>query len=257
MAEGDNSTNGLYDLIRKEMNSIINEIGEESKNMNATCSTRLETEGDADQQQEQPIHNSEKITTSDNIPLTGTTDTKIKKEHLPTLLSTKLLQLPREETQSAAIDTDLQNMRCDLQQSYELFLTMGERFQAINFSSLKTRIKDMHLAKKDRTVSLEDEIKEILQIHYRNNTLDKLTVEMGEKFQRHPGEFGNIPELSEFFQTCTQLQHGLEQLKRQRHSVDEMAKRLSRATEISYARIDDINKTMMSRQPGQDSELKN
>lgn len=197
------------------------------------------------------LHNSaEAVDESDTI-----TKTPTSAEHLSTMLSSKILQLPSNETQSATIDTDLQKMRYDLQQSYELFQTMGERFQAINFSSLRNRIKDMNLSKQDRTAKLREEMRDALEKHYNNNTLNFLTTEMGAKFQKHPGEFGNIPELSEFFQTCSQLQHGLEKLKRQRNNVSEMTKRLSNATEASYARIDHIYNIMSSRHPGQSQNL--
>lgn len=236
-----NNSNVLYDIIRKELNSIINENSAPQTNNDSNKFKKLDaTEVSHSQQQ----HNSE---TTTNIPTSA--------EHLSTMLSSKILQLPSDETQSATIDTDLQKMRYDLQQSYELFQTMGERFQAINFSSLKNRIKDMNLSKQDRTAKLKDEMRDVLEKHYNNNTLNSLTAEMGAKFQSHPGEFGNIPELSEFFQTCSQLQHGLEQLKRQRHSVSEMTKRLSNATEASYERVDHIHKIMRSRQPVQSQNL--
>uniref|UniRef100_W8C1S7 Uncharacterized protein n=2 Tax=Ceratitis capitata TaxID=7213 RepID=W8C1S7_CERCA len=141
-------------------------------------------------------------------------------------------------------------MRFDLQQSYELFQAMGERFQAINFRSLKRRIKDMNLNKSDRSSKLEQEVKDVLKKHYDDNTLSSLTTEMGVRFQQHPGEFGNIPELSEFFQTCTQLQHGLEQIKRQRQSVSKLTKRITNATEASYKRIDHIHSIMSTRKSG-------
>nr|XP_014086709.1 uncharacterized protein LOC106615150 [Bactrocera oleae] len=237
------SSNVLYDIIRKELNSIINENSVLQTNNDSKKSIKLDSnEGTLSQ-----LHKSAKaVAEGGNI-----TKTPTSAEHLSTMISNKILQLPSNETQSASIDTDLQKMRYDLQQSYELFQAMGERFQAINFSSLKNRIKDMNLSKQDGTAKLKEEMKDVLEKHYNNNTLNSLTAEMAEKFQNHPGEFGNIPELSEFFQTCSQLQHGLEQLKRQRNSVSEMTKRLSNATEASYARIDHIYNIMNSTHPGQ------
>ncbi|XP_050322353.1 uncharacterized protein LOC126754438 [Bactrocera neohumeralis] len=245
MTEGDNS-NALYDIIRKELNSIINE---NSASQPDDSKKAIKLDGN-DGTHSQLQKSAEAADDGDII-----TKTPTPVEHLSTMLSSKILQLPSNESQSAIIDTDLQKMRYDLQQSYELFQTMGERFQAINFSSLKNRIKDMNLSKQDRTAKLNEEMKDILEKHYNNNSLNSLTAEMGEKFQNHPGEFGNIPELSEFFQTCSQLQHGLEQLKRQRNSISEMTKRLSNATEASYTRIDHIYNIMKSTHSGQSRNL--
>ncbi|XP_067629300.1 uncharacterized protein [Eurosta solidaginis] len=163
---------------------------------------------------------------------------------LSAMLATNIL---KPISEGAIIDTDLQNMRHDLQQSYELFQKMSEKFQAIDFSSLKSRIREINLGKKESNIKLNDEIKNALQKHYNDKTLSKLTIEMGEKFSQHPGEFGNIPELSEFFKTCSQLQHGLEQLKRQRQSMDDLTKRLSHAAETSYARINEIQNAMYAK----------
>ncbi|XP_054726688.1 uncharacterized protein LOC129236362 [Anastrepha obliqua] len=246
MADGDYSANALYDLIRKELNSIIKENGAESKISETASCTNLVNDKHANKQPPQSTENpSELNASSESGELNEIPNSK---ENVSTLLSTKMLHLRGDETQSAAIDTDLQKMRRDLQQSYELFQKMGERFQSINFSSLKSRIKDLNLGKKDQTSKLESEIKNILQKHVKDNTMDRLTAEMGVKFQQHPGEFGNIPELSEFFQTCTQLQHGLEQLKRQRNSVEEMTKRLSSSAEASFGRIDEIHNILHSKQ---------
>ncbi|XP_018803075.1 PREDICTED: uncharacterized protein LOC108977696 [Bactrocera latifrons] len=243
MTDGDNS-NALYDIIRKELNLIINENSPPQPD-DSKKAMKL-NEGTHSQLQK----TSEAVYDGDII-----TKTPTPAEHLSTMLSSNILHLPTNESQSAIIDTDLQKMRYDLQQSYELFQTMGERFQSINFSSLKNRIKDMNLSKQDRTAKLNEEMKDVLEKHYNNNTLNSLTAEMGEKFQNHPGEFGNIPELSEFFQTCSQLQHGLEQLKRQRNSVSEMTKRLSNATEASFTRIDHIYNIMNSTHSGQIQNL--
>ncbi|XP_022211461.1 uncharacterized protein LOC111066849 [Drosophila obscura] len=141
-----------------------------------------------------------------------------------------------------SIDGDLQKMQVELKQSYELFQGIGEKFESINFSGLKSRIRDLHLNSSTNEVGkvATDELHKMFEAHYVKNNLDKLTTDVSEGFRRHPGEFGDIPELSTFFQACTQLEHGLDALKQQRRRSNELEKRLCWATEIAYDRMDEI-----------------
>jgi len=65
-------------------------------------------------------------------------------------------------------------------------------------------------------------------------------------FRRHPGEFGDIPELSTFFRACTQLERGLDALHQQRRRNSELEKRLCWATEIAYDSMDEIRNAVGS-----------
>ncbi|BFF90691.1 uncharacterized protein DMAD_09172 [Drosophila madeirensis] len=141
-----------------------------------------------------------------------------------------------------SIDGDLQKMQVELKQSYELFQGIGEKLESINFSCLKSRIRDLHLNSSTSEVGkvATDELQKTFEAHYVRNNLDKLTANVSQGFRRHPGEFGDIPELSTFFQACTQLEHGLDALKQQRRRSNELEKRLCWATEIAYDRMDEI-----------------
>lgn len=134
----------------------------------------------------------------------------------------------------------------NLNESYELFQTIGERFENINFGCLKSRIKDLHLTDKtnENIKNIVRDLKNSFDQKYLDNRLVDLTKEVGTKFRRHPGEFGDIPELSEFFKACTQLQHGLEKLKTQRNEVQDITKRMGHLIEMSYDRISEIQKNV-------------
>ncbi|XP_017846670.1 uncharacterized protein LOC108602880 [Drosophila busckii] len=140
------------------------------------------------------------------------------------------------------MDEDLQKMQLELKKSYELFQGIGEKLEAISFGGLKTRIRDLHLNSmaNDLGKVTTMELQKLFESSYLHNRLDKLTADVSHDFRRHPGEFGDIPELSTFFQACSQLEHGLETLKQQRKSSSDLEKRLCWATEIAYDRMEEI-----------------
>ncbi|XP_017031167.1 uncharacterized protein [Drosophila kikkawai] len=153
------------------------------------------------------------------------------------------------ESQAAkSIDDDLQKMQVELKQSYELFQGIGEKFESVNFSGLKTRIRDLHLNDNNNELGkvTTHELKTMFDTRFQQNRLDKLTSDATQGFSRHPGEFGDIPELSTFFKACTQLERGLDALRQQRRRNSELEKRLCWATEIAYDRMDEIRNAMGS-----------
>ncbi|KAH8288455.1 hypothetical protein KR054_002911 [Drosophila jambulina] len=153
------------------------------------------------------------------------------------------------ESQAAkSIDADLQKMQLELKQSYDLFQGIGEKFESVNFSGLKNRIRDLHLndTNNDLGKVTTHELKTMFDTRFQQNRLDKLTADATQGFSRHPGEFGDIPELSTFFQACTQLERGLDALRQQRLRNSELEKRLCWATEIAYDRMDEIRNAMGS-----------
>ncbi|KAH8383435.1 hypothetical protein KR009_008604 [Drosophila setifemur] len=147
------------------------------------------------------------------------------------------------ESQAAkCIDDDLQKMKLELKQSYELFQGIGEKFESVNFTGLKNRIRDLHLTESNSEMGKMTtmELQKMFDTRFTQNRLDKLTTDATQGFRRHPGEFGDIPELSTFFQACTQLEHGLDALRHQRQRNSDLEKRLCWATEIAYDRMDEI-----------------
>lgn len=147
------------------------------------------------------------------------------------------------ESQAAkSIDDDLQKMQLELKKSYELFQGIGEKFESVNFTGLKNRIRDLHLNDTNNEMGKMTtmELQKMFDTRFSQNRLDKLTTDATEGFRRHPGEFGDIPELSTFFQACTQLERGLDTLRQQRQRNSELEKRMCWATEIAYDRMDEI-----------------
>ncbi|KAH8374776.1 uncharacterized protein LOC110188105 [Drosophila serrata] len=147
-----------------------------------------------------------------------------------------------------SIDDDLQKMQLELKQSYELFQGIGEKFESVNFSGLNTRIRDLHLNETNNELGkvTTHELKTMFDTRFQQNRLDKLTSDAKQGFSRHPGEFGDIPELSTFFKACTQLERGLDALRQQRLRNSELEKRMCWATEIAYDRMDEIRNAMGS-----------
>ncbi|XP_055903696.1 uncharacterized protein LOC129939633 [Eupeodes corollae] len=139
---------------------------------------------------------------------------------------------------SYSIDENIQKMRLELKKCSQLFESAGEAFESINFNGLKHRIRDLHLS------ANHAEIETVMQEKEVDQKLSKLTEIMGHKFRQHPGEFGDIPELSNFFKACSQLQHGLDQLKHQRFEMDGLGKQITSATNASRLRIEEIQKTL-------------
>ncbi|KAI8046829.1 uncharacterized protein LOC128266218 [Drosophila gunungcola] len=147
-----------------------------------------------------------------------------------------------------SIDDDVQRMQMELKQSYELFQSIGEKFESVNFSGLKSRIRDLHLNDSNNELgkATTQELQKMFDQRYLQNRLDKLATDATQGFRRHPGEFGDIPELSTFFQACTQLEHGLDALRQQRRRNSDLEKRLCWATEIAYDRMDEIRNSVGS-----------
>ncbi|XP_055848645.1 uncharacterized protein LOC129913806 [Episyrphus balteatus] len=143
-----------------------------------------------------------------------------------------------DTTTPYSIDEGIQKIRSELKESCQLFQTAGEAFESINFNSLKHRIRDLHLTASQSEMDVVMEEKNVDQ------KLNKLTNIMGYKFRQHPGEFGDIPELSSFFKACSQLQHGLEKLKRHRCEMDELGNQTNLATNESRQRIEEIQKIL-------------
>ncbi|XP_030371575.1 uncharacterized protein LOC115621887, partial [Scaptodrosophila lebanonensis] len=167
-----------------------------------------------------------------------------------TLDSERLLRAEFVDSQtSKSIDEELQKMQVELKQSYELFQGIGEKFESINFNGLRKRIRDLHLNNMSNDMGKVTtlELQKIFETRYMQNRLDKLTTDVRDGLRRHPGEFGDIPELSTFFQACTQLEHGLDTLKQQRKRSSDLEKRLCWATEIAYDRMDEIRNAVGSK----------
>ena len=141
------------------------------------------------------------------------------------------------------MDDDIQKMYSSLEESSKFFRNIGERFENINFSRLKSNIKDLHLNERSNSDVIKvvvDDLKNSFDEKFKQNRLEDLTKEVTTKFREHPGEFGNIPELSEFFKTCAQLQQGLEKLQKIKDNCQNLERRMFRAAEASYDRVSDI-----------------
>lgn len=146
------------------------------------------------------------------------------------------------------IDEDIQKMKSELNQSYELFQNAGEAFNSINFDCLKTRIKDLHISVNNNCgMENVNDLQNVFEEHYRSNRLKKLTSEMGKEFDQHPGEFADIPEIGVFFKACNQLQRGLNQLKKQRSNIVDLTERISVVTEKNYNKVKEIQKSLIEK----------
>ncbi|KAL9898221.1 uncharacterized protein LOC119638439 isoform X1 [Glossina fuscipes] len=142
------------------------------------------------------------------------------------------------------IDDDLNNMCVNLMRSYELFQNVGGRFESFNFNGLLDRIKDLNLSGNTNEAfkATVDDLKRTFDEDYKANRLNEMTKTASSKFNKHAGEFADIPEVGEFFRACSHLERGLEQLKKQRTEVNELTKRMTWAINTSYNRIDEIQK---------------
>uniref|UniRef100_A0A1A9UFQ1 Uncharacterized protein n=1 Tax=Glossina austeni TaxID=7395 RepID=A0A1A9UFQ1_GLOAU len=142
------------------------------------------------------------------------------------------------------IDDDLNKMCVNLTQSYELFQNVGGRFESFNFNGLLDRIKDLNLSGNtdEALKATVDDLRRTFDEDYKANRLNEMTKTASSKFNKHAGEFADIPEVGEFFRACSHLERGLEQLKKQRTEVNELTKRMTRAINTSYDRIDEIQK---------------
>ncbi|XP_033166966.1 uncharacterized protein LOC117145428 [Drosophila mauritiana] len=153
-----------------------------------------------------------------------------------------------ESHAAKSIDDDVRKMQLELKQSYELFQGIGEKLESVSFTGLKDRIRDLHLNESNNELgkATTAELQMMFDQRFLQNRLDKLSTDATQGFRRHPGEFGDIPELSTFFQACTQLERGLDALRQQRRRNSELEKRLCWATEIAYDRMDEIRNAVGS-----------
>jgi len=153
-----------------------------------------------------------------------------------------------ESHAAKSLDDDVQKMQLELKQSYELFQGIGEKFESVNFTGLKNRIRDLNLNDSNNQMgkATTQELQKMFDQRFLQNRLDKLTTDATQGFRRHPGEFGDIPELSTFFRACTQLERGLDALRQQRRRNSELEKRLCWATEIAYDSMDEIRNAVGS-----------
>lgn len=154
------------------------------------------------------------------------------------------------------INDDIQKIQYNLDESCKQFQTIGERFENINFGCLKNRIKDLHL--NDRNAesikTIVNDLKHSFDEKYMENRLNDLTKDVTTKFRNHPGEFGDIPEISEFFRTCTKLEQSMEKLRRQRDDCLLLQKRMARVAEASYERINDIQQIITKKDANKTEE---
>ncbi|XP_068152182.1 uncharacterized protein [Drosophila tropicalis] len=193
------------------------------------------------------FHQSEKTTkTTDTKKPEAATDSN-KKWNSPKDPSLRVEFLDSQAAKS--IDDEMQKMQLELKQSYELFQGISEKFESISFGGLKNRIRDLHLNNSNNEIGKMTtmELQKVFETRYLQNRLDKLTSDVSQGFRRHPGEFGDIPELSRFLQACTQLERGLGALKKQRRRSSDLGKRLCWATEIAYDRVDEIRNAVGSK----------
>ncbi|XP_065354421.1 uncharacterized protein LOC135948898 [Calliphora vicina] len=194
--------------------------------------------------------NTEKITeiksSSRNTSELCTPSTSCRKDITPKLDSS-LRSSVLDTSNINTIDDDIHKMQYQLDESCKLFQTIGERFENINFGCLKNRIKDLHLNERssDSLKTIVNDLKHSFDEKYMENRLNDLTIEVTSKFRDHPGEFGDIPEISEFFRTCTKLEQGVEKLRKQRDDCMFLQKRMTRVAEASYERVNDIQKKII------------
>lgn len=169
------------------------------------------------------------------------------------IVSERLFQLERkldfesiESQNNKIMDEDLQQMQIELGKSYDLFQKISTKFESIDFGTLHKRIENLHLTESSNDLSkaATDQLKQMFDTSFLKNRLGKLTTEVRDGFRRHPGEFADIPELSNFFQACSQLEHGLETLKKQRKRSNELEDRISLATEMAYNRMEEIRNSL-------------
>lgn len=150
------------------------------------------------------------------------------------------------------IDADLHKMRACLDESYELFQKVGDRFENINFGCLLNRIKDLSLinsATDNETKAAVEGLRATFDASFERNKIEELTKNVQSVFTNHPGEFGDIPELTEYYRTCSQLQRGLENLRQHRNSVLDLGDRMTQVADSSFRRIHDIQGALGDRIP--------
>ncbi|KAI8119843.1 hypothetical protein FF38_14141 [Lucilia cuprina] len=232
MEHEEDTTNMLLEEIRNELISIIDE-GIESK---------IEPNNEELEDMKSPkldLNNASEICTP------STTGCRSNGTMSKEIASTRSAIL--DNSNISSITDDIHKMQYEFDSCCKLFQNIGERFENINFGCLKNRIKDLHLNERssDSLKSIVDDLKHSFDEKYMENRLNELTKEVSTKFRNHPGEFGDIPEISEFFRTCTKLDQGLEKLRRQRDDCMFLQKRMARVAEASYERVNYIQQQII------------
>lgn len=194
---------------------------------------------------DEKISNVEGSSSSHGLSSSKRSGTSIVSERLTNLERSFAVE-KLEPQNSKIVDEDLQKMQIELGKSYELFQNISNKFESIDFGTLHKRIENLHLSESsnDLNKAATDQLKQMFESSFLKNRLGKLTTEVSDGFRRHPGEFADIPELSNFFQACAQLEHGLETLKKQRKRSGELEERVSWATEIAYNRMEEIRNSL-------------
>lgn len=192
------------------------------------------------------ISSVEGSSSSHGLPSSDRSGTSIVSERLSNLESSLVLEKLEPPNSKILDNQDLQDMQIELGKSYELFQRISNKFESIDFGNLHKRIENLHLSesKNDLNKAATGQLKEMFETSFLKNRLGKLTTEVSDGFRRHPGEFADIPELSNFFQACAQLEHGLEALKKQRKRSRELEERVNWATEIAYNRMEEIRNSL-------------
>ncbi|XP_037824309.1 uncharacterized protein LOC119612571 [Lucilia sericata] len=232
MENEEDTTNTLLEAIRNELISIIDE-GSENNSPDSKIEPNNEELIDI------------KSPNTSEICTPSTTSCRNNSSATKAITSTRSAIL--DNTNIGSINGDIQKMQYDLDECCKLFQNIGGRFESINFGCLKNRIKDLHLNERssDSLKTIVDDLKHSFDEKYMENRLNELTKEVTTKFRNHPGEFGDIPEISEFFRTCTKLEQGLEKLRRQRDDCMFLQKRMARVAEASYERVNDIQQQII------------
>ncbi|KAM7362855.1 uncharacterized protein ACRADG_000002 [Cochliomyia hominivorax] len=236
--EGDEVTNNSFiDTIRKELISIIDDEGLEIDSEKNTIDNQMKEIKEIKCSEH---YDSNEIYTTMSKPNT--------KEISNNNTSRNAIS---DHSNICNIDDDIKKMQYQLDESCKIFQSIGERFENINFNCLKNRIKDLHLNERttDSIKTIVSDLKNSFEEKYLENRLNDLTKDVTKKFRNHPGEFGDIPEISEFFQTCTKLEQGLEKLRKQRDDCLYLQKRMARIAEVSYDRINDIQQNVNKDKP--------
>lgn len=145
------------------------------------------------------------------------------------------------------LNDSIQEMQNNLDESCKTFEAIAKTFENINFDCLKDRIEEMNLneSSSDSIKLTVNDLRQSFDEKYVENRLADLTKETSSKFCNHPGEFGDIPEISEFFRTCSRLEHGLVKLRQQRDDCKYLQKRMQRAAEASFDRVALIQENIM------------
>ena len=153
---------------------------------------------------------------------------------------------------SHKIEADIRNMRHELNKTYEVLKGSAESLESIQFGNLKNRLKDLHMYPNEQDL---EEV--IINAAMEGSDVNKLNSIMETKFKEHPGEFAGIPELSNFFQACTKMQHGLKDLGENREQMEELKKKVEWANVVTLQKIESLKRTINEEcETGEDKYMK-